>query len=101
MGDPPSGRAKWGLGDERRREGTMNISRVRRPWRSAAVAVIAGAVLLSSACGRGDKSPSWQNGGGDKQTAGGGAAGSTAPSPAPTLSTVAVVSPAADATDVV
>ena len=79
----------------------MNISRVRRPWRSAAVAVIAGAVLLSSACGRGDKSPSWQNGGGDKQTAGGGAAGSTAPSPAPTLSTVAVVSPAADATEVV
>ena len=79
----------------------MNISRVRRPWRSAAVAVIAGAVLLSSGCGRGTKSPSWQNGG-DKQTAAGGGTGSSAdPSPSPTLSTVAVVSPAANATNVV
>jgi len=78
----------------------MNISRVRRPWRSAAVAVIAGTVLLSSGCGRGDKSPSWQ--GGDKQTAAGGGDGnSAAPSPSPTLSTVAVVSPAADAANVV
>jgi lipoprotein-anchoring transpeptidase ErfK/SrfK len=79
----------------------MIISRVRRPWRSAAVAVIAGAVLLSSGCGRGDKSPSWQSGGGDKQAAAsGGDAGGAAPSPTPTLSTVAVVSPAANATEV-
>ncbi|WP_030439794.1 L,D-transpeptidase [Actinoplanes subtropicus] len=75
----------------------MKISRVGRPWRSVGVAVIAGAVLLGSGCGRGDKSPSWQ-GGGDKQTAAAG--GSAAPSPSPTLSTVAVVSPAANATDV-
>jgi len=77
----------------------MDISRVRRPWRSAAVALIAGAVLLGSGCGRGNKSPSWQ-GGGDKQTAGGGDGGA-APSASPTLSTVAVVSPAANATNVV
>src|SRR3954447_3575385 len=79
----------------------MNISRVRRPWRSAAVAVIAGTVLLSSGCGRGDKSPSWQNGGDKETAAGGGDGGSAAPAPSPTLSTVAVVSPAADATNVV
>jgi len=80
----------------------MNISRVCRPGRSAAVALIAGAVLLASGCGRGDKSPSWQNGG-DKQTSAGGGTGSdaAAPSPSPTLSTVAVVSPAANATNVV
>ena len=77
----------------------MSTSRVGRPWRVAAVALIAGAVLLSSGCGHGDKSPSWQ-GGGDKQTDAGGSSAAT-PSPSPTLSTVAVVSPAADATDVV
>ena len=70
----------------------MNISRVGRPWRIASVALIAGAVLLSSGCGHGDK-PSWQ---------GGPEAGSSAtPSPSPTLSTVAVVSPKAEATGVV
>ncbi|MET3426799.1 lipoprotein-anchoring transpeptidase ErfK/SrfK [Actinoplanes tereljensis] len=76
----------------------MNNSRVRRPWRVAAAALIAGTVLLSSGCGHGDKTPSWQ-GGGDSQADGGTA--SATPSPTPTLSTVAVVTPAADAKDVV
>jgi len=71
----------------------MRISGVRGPWRLAAVALIVGSVLLSSGCGHGDK-PSWQG----APTAGGSAA---APSPSPTLSTVAVVSPAVDATGVV
>ncbi|MCU7722894.1 Ig-like domain-containing protein [Actinoplanes sp. KI2] len=77
----------------------MNSSRVGRPWRSAATALIAGVVLLGSGCGRGDKSPTWQ-GGSDRQTADG-SSGTAAPSPSPTLSTVAVVSPAANATGVV
>jgi lipoprotein-anchoring transpeptidase ErfK/SrfK len=72
----------------------MRTSRVR----IAAVALIAGSVLLSSGCGRGDKSSSWQGGG---ASAGASAGASEQPSPAPTLSTVAVVSPATDATDVV
>jgi lipoprotein-anchoring transpeptidase ErfK/SrfK len=78
----------------------MDISGLRRPWRMAAVALIAGSVLLSSGCGKGDKSPSWQGGtpAADGSTS---AAVSPSPSPAPTLSTVAVVSPAADATGVV
>jgi lipoprotein-anchoring transpeptidase ErfK/SrfK len=72
----------------------MRISRVRRPWRDAAVALLAGTVLLSSGCGRGGKSPSWEGG---SQAQG----GSATPSPAPTISSVAVVSPKADATGVV
>jgi len=72
----------------------MKTSGVGRPRRMAGVAVIAAAVLLASGCGHGDKSPSWQGGGSQ-------AGGSDAPSPTPTLSTVAVVSPAADATGVV
>lgn len=68
----------------------MKTSRVRRPWRIAAVALLAGSVLLSSGCGHGAKSPSWQGG-----------SPTAAPSPSPTLSTVAVVSPKADATGVV
>jgi lipoprotein-anchoring transpeptidase ErfK/SrfK len=71
----------------------MKSTGVRRPWRLAAVALIAGTVLLSSGCGHGDK-PSWEGG----SSASG---GSATPSPTPTLSTVAVVSPAADATGVV
>jgi lipoprotein-anchoring transpeptidase ErfK/SrfK len=77
----------------------MDISGVRRPWRMAAIALIAGSVLLSSGCGKGDKSPSWQGGGSPGASAG--ATQEQTPSPAPTLSTVAVVSPAADATGVV
>jgi lipoprotein-anchoring transpeptidase ErfK/SrfK len=61
----------------------------------AGVALIAGSVLLSSGCGHGDKSPSWQGG-----AQAGGSSGAPG-SPSPTLSTVAVVSPAADATGVV
>ena len=78
----------------------MDISRRARPWRMAAITLIAGSVLLSSGCGKSDKAPSWQ--GGSPAADGGSSAGATqTPSPAPTLSTVAVVSPAADATDVV
>jgi lipoprotein-anchoring transpeptidase ErfK/SrfK len=71
----------------------MNISRVRRPWRNAAVAMLAGAVLLSSGCGHGDKSPTWQGGPQAQESA--------TPSPTPTLSSVAVVEPKADATGIV
>ena len=78
----------------------MKISGVRRPWRVTAAALIAGAVLLSSGCGSGDKAPSWQ-GGGSKAEGGGDSAPSETPSPEPTLSTVAVVSPATDAKNVV
>nr|BFE76121.1 hypothetical protein GCM10020092_094220 [Actinoplanes digitatis] len=69
----------------------------RRPWRMAAAALVAASVLVTAGCS-GDKgdSPSWQGGaGGDGKTA------SESPSPQPTLSTVAVTSPAADAKDVV
>ena len=70
-----------------------------RPWRVAAVALIAGSVLLSSGCGDGGKkSSSWQ-GGGAQPGASAGATGA-APAPEPTLSTVALVSPAADASNV-
>ena len=68
----------------------MDIRRGRRPWRMAAVAVIAGTVLFSSGCSAGDKSSSWH--GGDS---------SPSASPTPLPSTVAVVSPIPGATDVV
>jgi len=77
----------------------MKTSAVRRPWRMAGVALIVGSVLLSSACGDGDKSSSWEGGGGAQPGNSAAAPGSS--SPAPKLSTVAVVSPATDATDVV
>jgi lipoprotein-anchoring transpeptidase ErfK/SrfK len=83
----------WAPRPYERREETMKISRVRRPWRAAAVALLAGVVLLSSGCGRDNKSPSWEGGPGAQDSA--------TPSPSPTLSTVAVVSPAADASGVV
>ena len=72
----------------------MKTSGVGRPWRMAGVALIAATVLLASGCGHGSKSSSWQGGGTQ-------AGGSSSPSPAPTLSTVAVVSPAIGATGVV
>jgi lipoprotein-anchoring transpeptidase ErfK/SrfK len=62
---------------------------VRRPWRLAGVALIAGMVMLASGCGHGAKSAAWK----------GGAGSNGSPSPVP--STVAVVSPAANATGVV
>ncbi|MEV6601343.1 Ig-like domain-containing protein [Actinoplanes sp. NPDC051346] len=66
-------------------------------WRrTAAAAMVATCVLLSAACGGGDdksKSPSWQD-------PAGGAPASDSPAPQPTLSTVSVTSPVADATDV-
>jgi lipoprotein-anchoring transpeptidase ErfK/SrfK len=67
---------------------------VRRPWRMAAAALAAASVLVAAGCS-GDKadSPSWQGGSQDA-----GASGS--PSPQPTQSTVAVKSPAANATGV-
>jgi lipoprotein-anchoring transpeptidase ErfK/SrfK len=74
----------------------MKTSGVKRQWRIAAVALIAGSVMLSSGCG-GSKKASWQ--GGAQPGSSAGAEGS--PSPAPTLSTVAVVSPKADESDVI
>jgi lipoprotein-anchoring transpeptidase ErfK/SrfK len=70
-----------------------------RPWRIAAAAFAAGVLLLSAGCS-GDKTPAWQGG---SQAAGSkaGVTASSSPSPAPTLSTVAVTTPAANATNVV
>ncbi|WP_442875014.1 Ig-like domain-containing protein [Actinoplanes sp. NBC_00393] len=66
----------------------------RRRWRAAVVSLLAGTLLLTAACsGGGDDAPSWQGGGN-------GSAAAEAPSPEPTLSTVAVTSPAIDATGV-
>ncbi len=62
----------------------------------AAVALIVGSLLLTSACGD-DKPSTWQGG----AEPGSSAAPGESPAPAPTLSTVAVVSPEADATGVV
>ncbi|WP_083972468.1 L,D-transpeptidase [Actinoplanes awajinensis] len=67
----------------------------RRRVRTAMVALLAGSLLFTAACS-GSKTPSW-NGGGSGNTTGN-AAGD--PSPEPTLSTVAVTSPAAAATGV-
>jgi lipoprotein-anchoring transpeptidase ErfK/SrfK len=75
----------------------MNINGVKRRWRLAAIALVAGSVLLSSGCGDGKKA-SWQ--GGAEPGSSAGASGGD-PSAAPTQSTVAVTSPAANATDVV
>ena len=71
----------------------MKTSGVGRARRIAGVALIAASVLLASGCGHGSK-PSWQGGGSQ-------AGGANAPSSTPTPSTVAVVSPAANATGVV
>jgi lipoprotein-anchoring transpeptidase ErfK/SrfK len=67
----------------------------QRPWRVAVTALVVASVLVTAGCS-GDKpdAPAWQGGG-----PGGTASGS--PNPQPTLSTVAVTSPAADAKDVV
>jgi len=70
---------------------------VKGKWRVAVITLVAGSVLLSSGCGDGDKkSSSWQGGADPGSSAG--APGT--PSPEPTLSTVAVTEPAADAKDV-
>jgi hypothetical protein len=68
----------------------------RRPWRIVMAALVAGTVLLSAGC-NGDKSSSWQGG---SQGSGSSGTDQNAPSPAPTLSTVAVTEPAANATGV-
>jgi lipoprotein-anchoring transpeptidase ErfK/SrfK len=74
----------------------------RRPWRIAAVGLITGSVLLSAGCGGGgDKPSSWQGGAQGGAQSGAATPAGESPSPAPTLSTVTVVSPAVDATDVV
>ncbi|WP_433828686.1 Ig-like domain-containing protein [Actinoplanes sp. CA-015351] len=70
----------------------------RRRWRAAVVTVLAGTLLLTAACSGGGDSPSWQGGGAEGGSSAAPAA--EAPSPEPTLSTVAVTSPALDATDV-
>jgi lipoprotein-anchoring transpeptidase ErfK/SrfK len=71
----------------------------RRPWRIVAAALVAGTVLLSAGC-NGEKSPSWQGGGSQNNGNGSGSSDNGSPSPKPTLSTVAVTTPAADATGV-
>jgi lipoprotein-anchoring transpeptidase ErfK/SrfK len=64
-----------------------------RPWRIAVAALAAGVVLLSAGCS-GSKSPAWQGGAQPGSS-------SAAAAPAPTQSTVAVTTPAADEKDVV
>jgi lipoprotein-anchoring transpeptidase ErfK/SrfK len=71
--------------------------RGHRPWRTVAAGLVVGGVLLSSGCGGDDKPSSWQGG----AQPGASTPAAEAPTPEPTLSTVAVVSPATDATDVV
>ncbi|WP_204297297.1 L,D-transpeptidase [Actinoplanes campanulatus] len=66
----------------------------RSRLRLTLAAMLAGTLLLTAACSGGKDEPSWQ-GGGD-----GAAGASSAPSTAPTLSTVAVTSPAQDAKSV-
>ena len=68
--------------------------RGRGRLRLAVATVLAGSLLLTAACSE-DK-PSWQGGGSTPQ----GTTGSQAPAAEPTLSTVAVTSPAADAKSV-
>jgi lipoprotein-anchoring transpeptidase ErfK/SrfK len=64
----------------------------RRPWRIAMATLAAGTLLLSAGCG-GANTPSWHSG-----SRGNGVA--VSPSPAPKLSTVAVVQPAPSARNV-
>jgi lipoprotein-anchoring transpeptidase ErfK/SrfK len=66
----------------------------RRRVRATLVALLAGSLLFTAACS-GSKSPSWQGGSNNAGTAESGS-----PSPQPTLSTVAVTSPAAAATGI-
>ncbi|MFC4072129.1 L,D-transpeptidase [Actinoplanes subglobosus] len=70
-------------------------SRGRGRLRLAVAAVLAGTLLLTTACS-GDDSPSWQGGGNTPE----GTTASQGPAAEPTLSTVAVTSPAADAKSV-
>jgi lipoprotein-anchoring transpeptidase ErfK/SrfK len=78
----------------------MKRTVVRRPWQLAGIALLAGTVLLASGCSHGDKPAAWQGGGGSQQSAGA-KTDDGAPAPAPTQSTVAVISPQADATGIV
>ncbi|GAA4924910.1 L,D-transpeptidase [Actinoplanes utahensis] len=71
----------------------------RSRLRLAVTAVLAGTLLLTAACSGSDDKPSWQ-GGGAGAGASTGPEESTSTAPAPALSTVAVTSPAADATSV-
>ncbi|GGN67598.1 hypothetical protein GCM10010112_31150 [Actinoplanes lobatus] len=66
----------------------------RSRWRLTLAAMLTGTLLLTAACSGDKDDPSWQ-GGGD-----GAAGASSAPSAEPTLSTVAVTSPAQDAKSV-
>ncbi len=73
----------------------MKTTGVQRKWRIAAVAFLVSSVLFSAGCSNSSKPASWQGAGSSP----GAVAGSG--SSAPQLSTVAVVSPATDATEVV
>ena len=74
----------------------LTVRAGRRPWRVVMAALLTAGVLVTAGCS-GDKaeSPTWQGG-----AQGDGTAASDSPSPQPTLSTVAVTSPAADAKNV-
>ena len=67
----------------------------RQPWRILVATLAAGTLLLSGGCSSG-RGSSWHS-----DSPRDGAVSSTSPSPAPKLSTVAVVRPAPDARDVV
>jgi lipoprotein-anchoring transpeptidase ErfK/SrfK len=88
-GDPLTGRSARATG----RAG-------RRPWQLAVAALAAGVVLLSAGCS-GGKPPSWRGGSDRGGPRSGGGTADASPSPKPTLSTVAVTAPAADAKDVI
>ncbi|WP_229073112.1 Ig-like domain-containing protein [Actinoplanes sp. DH11] len=78
----------------------MDMDRIRsgrRSWRAAVVTVLASTLLLTAACSSGGDSPTWQDGGAAGSSA---APAAESPSPEPTLSTVAVTSPALDATGI-
>ena len=67
----------------------------RRPWRTAAAALVACGVLLTGACSDDDKSPAWK--GSDGQAPG---AASVSPTPEQPQTTAVITKPAADAKDV-
>ena len=78
--------------------GRKRSAAIRRPWRTAAAALVAGGVLLSGACSGDKKSPSWQGGG----QAQGQPADTAAAAPAPTepQTTAVITTPAENATNV-
>ncbi|HEX8345388.1 MAG TPA: Ig-like domain-containing protein [Actinoplanes sp.] len=79
-------------------ESAVALTGARRPWRTAAAALVAGAVLLTGACSGDEKSPSWQ-GGGQAQGQPGDAPRAS-PAPAEPQTTALITAPAAEAKNV-